>query len=209
MVIKLLAPNLLQSSEFVERFKREARSLASIQSPYVVPIFRVGDLPSGKMFMVMEFVEGTTLRRFQQSESPGIKQSALIAKQIAEGLSAVHRKHLVHRDLKPENILIDASDTKCVSPILDSPSIARTSTHYDRRHVGRDAPYMSPEQVLNPQSVDFRATYSLGVVLYELLAEQVPFRGTARMTLLQLVHEEPIPPRTYNEKIPKDLETIC
>ena len=211
VVIKLLAPKMLQSPEFVERFKREARLLASIQSPYVVPIFRVGELPSGKMFMVMEFVQGTTLREYRQSETLGIHQSATIAKQIAVGLSAVHQKHLVHRDLKPENILMDAQDQQVriadFGLAFDSNEEARITM--EGTLAGTPA-YMSPEQVLHPQSVDFRADlYSLGVVLYELLTSQVPFRGTTRMTLLQLVHEDPVPPRTYNEKIPKDLETIC
>jgi serine/threonine protein kinase len=211
VVIKLLAPKSLQSAESIERFKREARSLASIQSPHVVPIFRVSELPSGKMFMVLEFVQGTTLKEFQKSEKLGAKQSALIVQQIAVGLSAVHQSKLVHRDIKPENILIDGVDRKVriadFGLAFDCNDEARITI--DGTLAGTPA-YMSPEQVLNPQSVDFRSDiYSLGVVLYELLTSQVPFRGTTRMTLLRLVHEDPTPPRSYDEAIPKDLETIC
>ncbi|MFO0941749.1 MAG: serine/threonine-protein kinase [Pirellulales bacterium] len=211
VVIKLLAPRSDRSVESIERFRREARSLASLQSPFVVPIFRVGELPSGKMFMVMAYVEGTTLRELQKTEPLSIKQSASFARQIAQGLSAVHDQHLVHRDIKPENVLIDASNRQVriadFGLAFDSDDEARITV--DGALAGTPA-YMSPEQVVSPQAVDHRCDiYSLGVVLYELLTSQVPFRGTARMTLLQLVHDDPVPPRTYNEQIPKDLETIC
>ncbi len=211
VVIKLLAPRSDRSVESIERFRREARSLASLQSSFVVPIFRVGELPSGKMFIVMAFVEGMTLRELQKSESLSIKQSASFARQIAQGLAAVHAGHLVHRDIKPENILIDASNRQVriadFGLAFDSDDEARITV--DGALAGTPA-YMSPEQVVSPQSVDHRCDiYSLGVVLYELLTTQVPFRGTARMTLMQLVHDDPVSLRVYNEQIPKDLETIC
>ncbi len=212
VVVKVLSRYEDTSPEHIQRFQREARSAASLRSDYVVPIYRFGVANNQQPFLVMQYIDGKSLREhLRQESSISAPQAAEWVKQIALGLDEAHRQHVIHRDIKPENILIDrvsnmaritdfglALDTKELSRLTHAGTLAGTPA------------YMSPEQVLTPQHVDHRTDiYSLGVLLYELLTGEVPFRGTARMTLAQLVHEEAKSPRSYDEAIPLDLQTIC
>jgi serine/threonine protein kinase len=212
VVIKLLSPRLQTSQDSIERFKREARSVASLQSKYIVPIFRVGSLPSGRLYMVMEYVEGLTLRQLHQgSKSLSFQEIASLVQQVAKGLADAHSNRLVHRDIKPENILIQSRDS--VARIVDfglAFDVEDEARITVEGAIAGTPAYMSPEQVSDPNSVDSSTDiYSLGVVLYELLTGEVPFRGTARMTLLRVLNEDAIAPTVYNESVPQDLATIC
>jgi serine/threonine protein kinase len=212
VAIKIVHQRLMQSSLSAERFRREARLLAAVQSEYVVRVFQSGQQDRFPPYLVMEFVEGESLRSRLDRERPlPFRESAEIVRDIARGLLAAHQAGLVHRDVKPSNILLDqrtgrARLTDFGLAVEETDAVQMTQ---DGVILGTPA-YMSPEQVHRTGANDTRSDlYSLGVVLYELLTGEVPFRGTVRATLLQLVHEEPVPPRRYNESIPKDLETIC
>jgi serine/threonine protein kinase len=212
VAIKLVHQRLMQSSLSSERFRREARLLAAVQSEYVVRVFQSGQQDGFPPYLVMEFVEGESLRSRLDRERPlPFRESAAIIRDTAKGLVAAHQAGLVHRDVKPSNILLDqrtghARLTDFGLAVEETDAVQMTQ---DGVILGTPA-YMSPEQVHRSGANDSRSDlYSLGVVLYELLTGEVPFRGTVRATLLQLVHEEPVPPRRYNESIPKDLETIC
>lgn len=212
VVIKVLNPQSHHSQQSIERFQREGRSLANLQSPHVVPIHRASILSSGKFYMVMEFVDGQSLREILQLNGfKDFRKIAAIAIQIVRGLAAAHEKSIVHRDIKPENILIQDRDG--TARIIDFGLAFDTSEDIRITHEGTIAgtpAYMSPEQVSAPNAIDHRSDiYSWGVVLYEMLVGEVPFRGTVRMTLSRLVNEEPVRPRAYNDQIPRDLETIC
>jgi serine/threonine protein kinase len=212
VVIKTLLPQQLTTPEALERFKREAKSAARVRGEHVVPIHRISVLPQGSLYLVMEYVEGATLREYlRHREVNDFRMVARLARQIALGLVSVHEQSVIHRDIKPENILIERRTGLArladFGLAIDSAEESRITT--DGMLAGTPA-YMSPEQVVAPQSVDQRSDiYSLGVVLYELLTGDVPFRGTARMTMMQVAHEEPKPPRSYNDLIPIDLQTIC
>jgi serine/threonine protein kinase len=212
VAIKIVHKRLMLSSSAAERFRREARLLAAVQSEYVVRVFQSGQQDGFPPYLVMEFVEGESLRNRLDREHPiPLRESAGIVRDIARGLQAAHQAGLVHRDVKPSNILLDqrtrhARLTDFGLAVEETDAVQMTQ---EGMILGTPA-YMSPEQVHRTGANDTRSDlYSLGVVLYELLTGEVPFRGTVRATLLQLVHEEPVPPRRYDESIPKDLETIC
>jgi tRNA A-37 threonylcarbamoyl transferase component Bud32/tetratricopeptide (TPR) repeat protein len=212
VAIKIVHKRLMQSSSSAERFRREARLLAAVHSEFVVRVFQSGQQDGFPPYLVMEFVEGESLRsRLDRERLIPFRQSAEIVRDISRGLLAAHQAGLVHRDVKPSNILLDqrtghARLTDFGLAVEETDAVQMTQ---DGVILGTPA-YMSPEQVHRTGANDTRSDlYSLGVVLYELLTGEVPFRGTVRATLLQLVHEEPVPPRRYNESIPKDLETIC
>ncbi len=212
VAIKVVHQRLMQSSLSADRFRREARLLAAVQSEYVVRVFQSGQQDGFPPYLVMEFVEGESLRSRLDRERPiPFRESAVIIRDTAKGLLAAHQAGLVHRDVKPSNILLDqrtghARLTDFGLAVEETDAVQMTQ---DGVILGTPA-YMSPEQVHRAGANDTRSDlYSLGVVLYELLTAEVPFRGTVRATLMQLVHEDPVPPRRYNESIPKDLETIC
>ena len=212
VAIKLVHHRLTQSATALERFRREARLIAAVQSDHVIRVFQVGSEPGFPPFLVMEFVAGESLRdRIDRREPISFRQAVQIVRDTALGLQAAHQKGLIHRDVKPSNILLDQSTTRAR---LTDFGLAVEETELIRMTqegtiLGTPA-YMSPEQVIRPEATDARSDlYSLAVVFYELLTGEMPFRGTVRMTLLQVAHEEPRPPRQYNDGIPKDLETIC
>jgi serine/threonine protein kinase len=210
--IKVLRESVAASSVARTRLLREARAAATIKNDYVVSVLHVGSHPQFPPFLVLEFVEGVSLREKLDAESilqP--REAAAIAHNAALGLLAAHRNGLVHRDVKPSNILLDQATGRAR---LTDFGLARSD--HDGHRLTRDGAiagtpaYMSVEQITDPLAVDGRTdVYGLGVVLYELLTGNLPFRGVLRMTVSQILHDEPIPPRRLNDAIPRDLETIC
>ena len=212
VAIKLVHQRLTQSPAALARFRREARLIAAVQSDHVVRVFQVGCEPGFPPFLVMEFVAGESLRdRLDRHATISFREAVQIVRDTAAGLQAAHQKGLIHRDVKPSNILLDQATerarlTDFGLAVEETDTIRMT---LEGTILGTPA-YMSPEQVTCPESTDARSDlYSLAVVFYELLTGEVPFRGTVRMTILQVVQEEPRSPRQYNDSIPKDLETIC
>ena len=194
------------------RFVREARAAASIADDYVVPVYAVDNPPNGPPYLVMQYVEGVTLRERIQAEGrldPG--EAARIGEQAAKGLAAAHRAGLVHRDMKPSNIMLERATAR--ARIMDFGLVRTTTLPGGLTQEGTIAgtpEYMSPEQVCAPERINARTdVYSLGVTLYEALTGEVPFRGVQQMVLQQILHDEPRAPRRLNDQIPRDLETIC
>ncbi len=208
-----------------ERFLREARFAAQLRHPGIVAVHDVGR-EQETLFIVSELVRGVNLAEWLRGGRPTFLEAANLVARVADALDYAHRQGVVHRDIKPSNILLEldedaANDTpswpgrRAVrrSLIADF-GLARCDASEDRmtldgQLLGTPA-YMSPEQVGNPHAVDGRSdVYSLGVILYELLTGELPFRGTARMLLHQVLAHPPCPPRRLNDHIPRDLETIC
>ncbi len=193
-----------------ERFFQEARSAARLQHPSIVALHAVAH-DGGMPFLVCEYIEGRTLAKAIQERRPGFREAAEMIAEIAEALDYAHRQGVVHRDIKPGNILLDASGRPHVADFglarLDERSIMLT---HEGQVLGTPA-YMAPEQARgNWSEVNGRSDqYSLGVILYELLTGELPFRGQVRMLLAQVISDEPRPPRRLNDRIPRDLENIC
>ena len=204
VAIKILPPTLTADAESVRRFENEARAVASLSHPNVVPLFDVGE-QDGVRYAVAELVVGETLRIRLASAPLPVKEAVEIAAQIAEGLAAAHEKGVVHRDIKPENVvltgagfarILDFGLAKRSEAALGAPASEDEATHSamltEPGVIAGTVGYMSPEQVRG-ESVDGRSdVFSLGVVLWEMLTGRRPFRGDSQVeTLHAILKEEP------------------
>ncbi len=197
--------------DLVTRFYREARAAAKIQHRNICPVYDVGEI-DGRHFISMAFVKGRCMSEFIKPEQlPPAKTSAILVQRLALALAEAHRHNVIHRDLKPANIMIDLSK----EPIVMDFGLARQTDVESRvtqsgMAVGTPA-YMSPEQIRGDVS-EVGATadiYALGVILYELLTGELPFRGPIAKVAYSIVHEEPVAPSQLRDGIDPKLEAIC
>ncbi len=210
VALKVPRADRVGTGEHRDRFLREARSAAQLRHPAIVPVHEVGQI-DGQPYLVSEFVAGVTLADRLTAEPPPPHEAAWLVAEVAEALHYAHERGVVHRDVKPSNILLDEQGRPHVMDFgLAKRDAGEVTVTLDGQVLGTPA-YMSPEQARGEaHRVDGRSdVYSLGVILYQLLTGERPFRGNARMLLYQVLHDEPKPPRRLNDRVPRDLETVC
>ena len=210
VAIKVPRSGHLADRADLDRFLREARSVARLRHPAIVPVHEVGQLEDVP-YLVSEFVQGLTLSDVLSARRLLPREAAALVAAVADALQYAHEQGVIHRDVTPSNILLDEAGRPHLMDFglarRDAGDVTMTT---DGQVLGTPA-YMSPEQARGEgHRVDGRSDlYSLGVVLYQMLTGELPFRGTPRMLLHQVLHDEPKPPRRLNDRIPRDLETIC
>ena len=197
------------TAEEQEKFFREARAAAQLQHPNIVSVHEVGR-DGDSVYIVSDFVRGVTLGDWLTGQQLTSREAAELCARVADALHHAHEQGVVHRDLKPANIIMDYDG----EPHLMDFGLARreageVTMTTDGQVLGTPA-YMSPEQAEGEaHRADRRSdVYSLGVILFQLLTGELPFRGNARMLIKQVIHDDPPSPRKLNANISKDLETI-
>jgi serine/threonine-protein kinase len=208
VALKALFPEYAREPSFVERFRREAQAAANLNHPNIVAIYDWGQ-EDGTYFIVMEYVEGRSLRDLIRSEAPlDPNQAAEITAEIASALGFAHRNGVVHRDVKPGNVLLTRTGTVKVTDF----GIARAGASDGLTQTGSvmgTATYFSPEQAQG-LPVDGRSdVYALGVVLYEMVTGVAPFTADSPVSVAyKHVREDPVPPSERNPDVPPDLEVV-
>jgi len=207
VALKFLPPHISDSPEEKARFVHEAQSASALNHPNVTTIYGIEENPEG-LFIAMEYVEGKTLKQIIEKETLSIKKVLDIGIQVCEGLTAAHKKEIVHRDIKSDNIMVTKEGQVKIMDFGLAKLKGATKITETGSTLGTAA-YMSPEQA-EGEEVDQRSdVFSFGVVLYELLTGQLPFKGEHQAAIVySIMNEEPQPVVRYNNKVSSDLEKI-
>ncbi len=214
VAIKVLSPELARNQEVAQRFINEARSVNLVQHPSLVRIFDFGELPGGETYLVMEYLAGQSLRERIGAGAMALPDVLRLVRQLASALAAAHEKGIVHRDIKPENVII-VPDLEApageraklldfgIAKVRESAELADTGDTGQGLLLGTPT-YMSPEQCMGSVELDDKSdVYSLGVLLYEMLAGEPPFRsGSGGIGAILLMHMNQ-PPPPLRERAPQ------
>lgn len=219
VALKVLPPDLAEEPRHLERFRREARSVAALNHPNIVTLYSVEEA-EGLHFLVMEVVEGETLAELIASGPLPLEQLLPIARSLAEALEAAHASGVIHRDLKPRNVMVSREGRVKIldfgiarlTHAQDEEEGSNSTSETDLTKTGRligTAAYMSPEQIQG-DPVDQRSDlFSLGVLLYEMATGQRPFQGKSRLsTMAAVLHDTPPPPSALVDGLPERFDWI-
>ena len=206
VAVKILKQEFSENKEFLQKFRSEAQSAAGLMHPNIVNVYDVGE-ESGSHYIVMELVEGITLKKYIEKKARlSVREAVSIAIQVAQGIEAAHNNHIIHRDIKPQNVIISMDGKVKVTDF----GIAKAATSNTiTSNVMGSVHYTSPEQVRGGFSDEKSDIYSLGITLFEMLTGRVPFNGETTVAVAIKHIQEPMPtPRDYVPEIPISLEKI-
>ena len=208
VALKFLPSHLVSDADVKKRFIREAKAASALEHPNICTIYEIGELPDGQMFMAMAYYEGETLRDRLERTLLDIDEAADIASQVAVGLAAAHAQGIVHRDVKPANIVITGDGLIKILDFGVAKLSGQTKLTATGDMVGTTA-YMSPEQLMGGE-VDSRSDiFSLGVVFYEMLTGEHPFRAEHGMAMMYgIMNEEPPPLIQHRPDLPASLQEL-
>jgi len=196
VALKFLSPHLCQDDDCRKRFKREAQAAAKLSHPNIVHIYEVAEY-NARPFFAMEHVGGQSLKDIIRDEQPDLDEIIDLTLQVSEGLAKSHEAGITHRDIKPSNIVIDADGRPKLldfglAAIKDTDQLTKTGSTLGT--VG----YMSPEQVQGKDTDHRSDLFSLGIVLYEMIAGRLPFKGDCEAaTMNSVINESPEPLSRY------------
>ncbi|MDF3003003.1 MAG: pknB [Bacillota bacterium] len=209
VAIKILKPEFTKDLKFIESFRRESQSAASLSHPNIVNIFDVGK--EGNIhYIVMELVEGKALSDIIKEEGPMEFQKAVgIVKQIALALNFAHKNHIIHRDVKPHNILITPEGVAKITDFGIAKAVNAGTIVGNTGTIMGSVHYFSPEQARGGYVDEKSDIYSLGIVLYELVTGKVPFDAENPVAVaIMHMNDEMVTPSTYAPEIPSAVEDI-
>jgi WD40 repeat protein len=216
VALKMILAGDLAGETDLARFTSEAKAIARLRHPNIVAVYEVGE-HDGKPYFSLEFCDGGSLDRMLAGRPLSPMKAATLVQTLAQAMQAAHEAHVVHRDLKPANVLLAAcglaGPSSDFTPKITDFGLAKKLDEAGQTTTGAimgTASYMAPEQAEGKKSVGPAAdVYALGAILYECLTGRPPFRAaTAFDTIMQVLSEEPVPPRQLNMKVPLDLETV-
>jgi serine/threonine protein kinase len=207
VAIKVLPRYFAHDPAFVERFKREARTIARLEHTHILPMYDYGE-EQGLTYIVMRYMEAGTLREVIVQGPVELDKTAHIIRQVASALDYAHKNKVIHRDLKPSNILIDKQGDAYLSDFGIAKLTEAKSQITGASIVGTPA-YLSPEQG-HGKEIDGRSdVYSLGVILFEMLTGKVPYDGPTPLSIALKHVNEPVPlPRSINPDVPEAVESV-
>ncbi|HZJ43327.1 MAG TPA: protein kinase [Pyrinomonadaceae bacterium] len=225
VALKVLAEEHSTAENRLRRFRKEARVILALNHPNILTVFEIGESDEG-YYIATEYIEGETLRQSLWRERPSLDESLGIAIQISMALEAAHAEGIVHRDIKPENVMLRedrfvrdrfvkvldfglAKLMESESPSSDPEAVTIPITQTNPGSIVGTSGYMSPEQAQGEEIDERTDIFSLGVVLYEMIAGEPPFKGrTDSHTRVSILDHEPISLLNYDPETPRQLERI-
>jgi serine/threonine-protein kinase len=192
VAVKLMHREIAADSDHLERFRREARAVAQLSHPYIVSVIDAGE-DQGRPYIVFEYIQGETLKdRIRRVGRLPVAEAVAYAVEIARALGYAHQRHIVHRDVKPQNVLIDAEGSAKVTDFGIARTLDQEGLTADGRVLGT-TDYVSPEQALGHKVTGQSDLYSLGIVLFEMLTGEVPFKGENQVAVAMKHVREALP----------------
>lgn len=205
VAIKVLRSEFSHNEQFIRRFEREAHAATSLNHPNIVAIYDVGD-ERDIYYIVMEYVDGMTLKQYLQEEYISVDEALRIMGQICDAIDHAHANRIIHRDIKPQNMMIDQKGSVKVTDFGIAVAMSNATLTHTMSVLG-SVHYFSPEQARGKFADEKSDIYSLGAVLYELVTGRVPFIGETPVAVaLQHLQDDPIRPMDLNPNIPQALE---